>query len=70
MAFWTLVHDTIGLHVYDVLLIVIAAAIIITAVVQKINSNKRLKKFKEELEGSSKNEPSPAEEPAKEEAEK
>ena len=74
MEFWNMVHNSIGIHVFDFLFIILAAAMIVLAVVHHLNKKKRDRNNGRELKGLDQPAGSPApenqaEKPA-EEAEK
>ena len=50
MQFWNFIHDTIGLHVYVLLMFILAAAMIIIAIVHHCNRKNRDKNNEEALE--------------------
>lgn len=68
MALWNFAHETLGIHLYYLLALVIMAVMGISRLIQKKNQKNRDKKAEEVLNKSAVQEPAEAEAPASAEA--
>ena len=51
MEIWNLTHNSLGMHIFDVLFIILAAVMIVLALVHHSNQTRREKNNTKELEG-------------------
>ena len=49
MKIWNFAHDTLGMHVYVLLMIFIAIVMVVIGIVHSIKQKKRNEKFEDEL---------------------